>query len=141
MPGASYPKPDGQTVTRHERAFDWVELPEKRVGKAPALPTWRKFDRRTRAWWSELWKRPQAVQWQQSGASLFALAVLYDDLITGRVDAAKLSAEIRQHEDRHGLSPKALLQLRWRLPEKAGASQATKAPASSSRKARLQVVA
>jgi hypothetical protein len=40
-----------------------------------------------------------------------------DDFLSGRCDTAKVSAEIRAHEDRHGLNRKALLALRWRLPE------------------------
>lgn len=42
-------------------------------------------------------------------------AAVMDDLISGRVDAVKASPEIRQHQDRHGMNPKAMLQLRWRI--------------------------
>lgn len=42
-------------------------------------------------------------------------ALVMDDLIAGRVDAVKASPEIRQHQDRHGMNPKAMLQLRWRV--------------------------
>jgi hypothetical protein len=137
---ASYPKPDGQKVNRHAPAFDWTELPAKRGGRTPSLPAWRKWSPSTRAWWRALWTRPQAVMWDQSGATLHVLAALYDDLIGGASDAARVSAEIRQHEDRHGLSPKAMLQLRWRVV--ADEPKAAREPAGSvaERRKRLRVV-
>ena len=113
---ASYPKPDGRKVTRHAPRFDWTDLPaEGRQGPPPKLPAWRVWHRSTKTSWRELWAKPQAVVWPQDGSSLIPLACLYDDLISGRADAAKVSAEIRQHEDRHGLTPKAMMQLRWRV--------------------------
>lgn len=115
MAGASYPKPDGQKVTRHAPKFDWVSLPERREEPAPELPAWRLWNDKTVEWWTELWTRPQATQWDQDGSTLWTLACLYDDLISNRAEAAKVSAEMRQHEDRHGLNPKAMLQLRWRV--------------------------
>jgi hypothetical protein len=136
---ASYPKPDDQKVTRHSLKFDWVALPlEGRDGPVPDLPEWRDWDSRTLGWWAELWVKPQAVMWAQDGSTLFAYACLYDDLIGGRAEAAKVSAEMRQHEDRHGLNPKAMLQLRWRIVEGEPAVERVK-PAAR-RRARLKVV-
>lgn len=113
---ASYPKPDGQKVTRHEPKFGWTDLPRNgREGPAPKLPAWRPWQPATKKWWADLWKKPQATQWTQDGSTLHVLAALYDDLIANRAEAAKVSAEMRQHEDRHGLNPKAMLQLRWRV--------------------------
>lgn len=137
---ASYPKPDGQKVTRHAPKFDWVFLPaEGREGPAPKLPSWRQWQDGTKKWWKELWARPQAVMWEQDGSTLFTLACLYDDLIAQRTDAAKVSAEMRQHEDRHGLNPKAMLQLRWRVetPEEAAPAQT---PSTPERRRALKVV-
>lgn len=115
---ASYPKPDGQKVTRHRPRFDWVDLPaEGRAGAPPALPRWRRWSPDTRRWWKALWSKPQAVMWDPSGATLLVAACLYDDLIAGREGARDVSAELRQHEDRHGLNPKAMIQLRWRIAE------------------------
>ena len=134
---ASYPKVDGQKVTRHAPRFDWVALPaEGRPGAPPKLPPWRKWTPGTRKWWRELWSKPQAVAWEPSGSSVWALACLYDDLIAGRADAAKVSSEIRAHEDRHGLNPKAMLQLRWRIAEPVPLTRARR-----SRYAHLEVAA
>jgi hypothetical protein len=135
MAGASYPKPDGQKVTRHAPKFEWISLPERREGDPPALPEWRLWQEKTLRWWADLWAKPQATQWAQDGSTLFALACLYDDLIAGRAEAAKVSAEMRQHEDRHGLNPKAMLQLRWRV----GAEE-TISTTKPRGKARLKVV-
>lgn len=115
-----YPNPDDQRRNRNERAFDWTTLPlEGRPGPAPALPEWRTWTDATLAWWSELWSTPQAVMWDQTGRSLHALALLHHELMLDQFAethrAHSISAEMRAHEDRHGLTPKAMLQLRWRV--------------------------
>ncbi len=120
MGGASYPKGDGERRNRAERQFDWSVLPlEGRDGPPPALPAWRDWTAQTLAWWAELWATPQATMWDQSGRSMHTLALLHHELMTSNdgawAKAAKVSAEMRQHEDRHGLTPKAMLQLRWRV--------------------------
>jgi hypothetical protein len=92
--------------------------------KAPKLPTWRKWDSGTQRWWKELWAKPQAVMWERDGSTLHILAALYDDLICARTDAKNVSAEMRQHEDRHGLSPRAMIQLRWRYASGEESAQA-----------------
>lgn len=136
---ASYAKPDDQKVTRHARKLEWQSLPASgREGLAPSLPEWRSWDPKTVEWWSDLWAKPQAVMWLQDGSSLFALACLYDDLIAGRAEVAKVSAEMRQHEDRHGLNPKAMAQLCWRIDE-AEVVPVVPKPAAK-RRAQLKVV-
>lgn len=139
---ASYPKPDGQKVTRHEPKFGWTDLPAAgRVDDPPPLPGWRVWQPATVKWWAELWAKPQATVWEQDGSTLWTLACLYDDLIASRAEAARVSAEMRQHEDRHGLNPKAMLQLRWRVVDAAGEEQAAPVEGSSSeRRRRLKVV-
>ena len=137
---ASYRKTDEQKVTRHKPKFEWSDLPaEGRSGPVPRLPKWRKWQSETRRWWRELWRKPQAVKWEQDGSTLWALACLYDDLIAGRADTAKVSPEMRQHEDRHGLNPKAMQQLAWRIVEVEVESEDAKPP-SESRRRKLRVV-
>lgn len=144
MPGASYSKPDDQKVNRVPPKHGWIDLPSKREGDPPALPEWRIWQPQTLTWWVELWTSPQATQWDQSGKTLRALACLYDDLIAGRAEASKVSAEMRQHEDRHGLNPKAMLQLLWRIVEDelAPTARTPKPPKTSSaaRRSKLRVV-
>ena len=121
---AAYPKPDGQKVTRHAPKFDWVSLPASgRSGPAPKLPSLRKWRKVTRDAWADLWSSPQAFAWDQSGRTLHGWALAHHDAITaeenGRSATASL-AELRAIEDRHGLNPKAMLQLRWRVVDTEG---------------------
>lgn len=133
------PKPDAERARRNGPTFGWVDLPaEGRKGKPPALPKWRMWDARTEAWWAELWATPQATQWQPSGSTLHVLACLVDDLVTARAESARVSAEMRQHEDRHGLSPKAMLQLRWRI---VAAGEPPPAPAPPAKRGRKKAAA
>lgn len=123
---ASYGKPDGERRNRAERKLDWTVLPlEGRQGDPPALPAWREWTEATRAWWAELWSTPQAVAWDQSGRSMHTLALLHHELMTTDGNAAKISAEMRQHEDRHGLTPKAMMQMSWRISSTPTAPAAT----------------
>lgn len=130
--GGRYPKPDGERRNRAERQFDWTVLPfEGRVGEPPALPKWRPWTEQTVEWWADLWSTPQATMWDPSGRSLHALALLHHELMLDQhreqSRASSISAEMRQHEDRHGLTPKAMLQMRWRVAS-APAEAATPAP-------------
>jgi len=63
-----------------------------------------------------MWAAPQAVMWDQTGETMVAYARVMEAVHRG-ADAVRCSSEIRQHQDRHGLNPKAMLQLRWRLVE------------------------
>lgn len=114
MPG---PSPNPNARRQNAPTIAWVTLPAQHDLKAPKLPTWRKWDAATKRWWSDLWAKPQAVMWERDGSTLTTLACLYDDLITGRAEVSRVSAEMRQHEDRHGLSPRAMIQLRWRYAQ------------------------
>jgi hypothetical protein len=93
--------------------------------------------------WRELWRTPQADQWSRlrwdrEVAQFVRHKVLAEN---GDLDNAR---EARQHADRLGLSPMALLRLRWEIDP---AGQAQSAPAAdgttasvthmSSRRARL----
>ena len=53
--------------------------------------------------------------WHQSGSTLWLLATLVDDVISGRTEAKKVSSEVRAIMDTHLLSPTALLQLGWKI--------------------------
>lgn len=117
-----YPKDDLSRRNRNERSFDWTTLPpEGRAGPAPKLPPLRVWAAATVVWWEDLWSTPQAVMWDQSGRTLHTLAILHHQLIVDGDEApaaskaSSIAGEMRQHEDRHGLTPKAMLQLRWRI--------------------------
>lgn len=137
------PKPDAERRRTNSPSFQWTSLPLTHDIEAPALPEWRMWHPKTIEWWQSLWRKPQATQWVADGSTLFSLALLMDDVIAGRADTVKASPEIRQHEDRHGLNPKAMLQLRWRVddePPTAPAPPAPKKKADPRRKAAMKVI-
>lgn len=121
---AAYPKPEGQKVTRHAPKFDWTPLPASgRKGRAPKMPAKRPWSKATKDAWADLWRSPQAVAWDQSGRTLHGWLLAHEDAILAGENGKSLGpmlAEMRAIEDRHGLNPKAMLQLRWRIVDDAG---------------------
>ncbi len=112
------PPPKIDKVGRTPRLYDWVALPaEGRKGRPPALPALRPWVKADRDHWVLLWRKPQAVAWEREGHIDFVarLLALRHDFVNGEGNAAGVSGEMRQLEDRLGLNPKALLGLRWRI--------------------------
>lgn len=81
--------------------------------------------------WRDLWKTPQAVMWQQlSWTREVAQYVRWKSRAeAGDLDAAK---EARQLADRLGLTPLAMLRLRWKI---ADAEEGTATPGTRRRPA------
>lgn len=110
---------------RNAPTFDWTWLPyEGRSGRAPKMPElpapWKRgrssaWSASARSYWRWLWSTPQATQWDQTGLTLHTAVILKEAIERDPLHASKHSAELRQVEDRHGLNPKALLQLRWKI--------------------------
>lgn len=140
MPGASYPKADSERRNRNAPAFGWTDLPATSAVPVPDLPPGREWPSSTRAAWAELWTKPQASQWDPSGFTLHRWAWLHADLVLGKGAAGPLSGEMRQIEDRHGLSPKAMLQLRWRIVSDEDQEKPGPKPRPKSRARKLRVV-
>ena len=118
MPGPA-PNPDAR---RRNARVGVVKLPaEGRTGDAPAWP----FSGETPQIWVDLWRKPQAVMWeQQQIVHVVARYVL-------TLDNSALWPETRQLEDRLGLNPKAMRALMWEVAadEVADARTAATAPA------------
>lgn len=144
MPGGAYPKPDAERRNRNAPAFGWTELDAAgREGDAPDLPPGREWPSATATAWADLWKTPQATAWDQTGRTLHRWAWLHADLVVGKGASNTISAEMRQLEDRHGLSPKAMLQLRWRVKADDDASPPTaltKPKSSAAKRSRMKVL-
>lgn len=91
--------------------------------------------------WSELWATPHAVAWERLGWSReVAQYVRWKAKAEqGDLDAAK---EARQLGDRLGLTPLAMLRLRWEVAEDEVGEQRAERPASrpASARSRLKVV-
>jgi hypothetical protein len=73
--------------------------------------------------WEQLWKLPQAVAWEKIGSErvvarycrLLAIAEMRESGAAAIKGVAGLLGEVRQLEDRLGLSPMAMLRLRWQI--------------------------
>lgn len=150
----AFPKPPGESVTRHKKTFEWQFLPaEGRQGPPPKLPAYPITARQRRAheknggrkptWskaardlWVWAWSTPQATKWDDNDPEILRMVVLFDRFWKGEANTAELG-EIRAIEDRHGLNPRALMSLRWIIGEPEPV-EVSKPPAAKNR--RLKVV-
>lgn len=74
--------------------------------------------------WRELWSSPQAAAWSRLGAGVVRVVARYvrlscraEGVAAGKATMAdaQVLGEVRQLEDRLGLSPMAMLRLRWEV--------------------------
>lgn len=116
MPGP-LPKPPDQRRRRNKDQGQWQLLPsEGRHGRPPDLPTRRPaWLKATRAWWKTIWASPMATVWLPADVpALVRLATLVE--LVGRGEASTvLLWEMRQIEDRFGLSPRSRRALQWEV--------------------------
>lgn len=92
------------------------------------------------ALWADLWRLPQAVQWERLGWTRDVAQYVRHKVMAelGDMDGAR---EARQWSDRLGLSPMAMLRLRWEVvADEVTARRETKTAAPRSARARLKVV-
>lgn len=89
--------------------------------------------------WRDLWKTPVSAQWERLGYSREIAQYVRFKVLTelGDMDAAK---EARQWSDRLGLSPLAMLRLRWEITADEVAEKRETRSARQSVYAGLQVV-
>lgn len=112
------PKPPGQQRRpgRGLGASATTRLPAE--GRSGAVPVWP-LGRATKAeqhLWIELWKTPQSVAWEQLGWERTVARYARQLVRAERRDAqVTVLSEVRQLEDRLGLSPLAMLRLRWEI--------------------------
>lgn len=111
------PKPPGQRRRRNSGQPQWKELPaDGRQGAPPPLPPAEWLDS-TRDWWKAIWASPMATVWLDADVpALVRLAQMIDQCNRDNVSGEFLS-EIRQLEDRFGLSPKARKGLFWEVAQ------------------------
>lgn len=87
------------------------ELP---VPRMPAGREWTTVERRR---WRELWKSPQATQWDETASGTVALLVAYESQLLTGTGAAWVAQEARHAADALGLTPRALAALGWKIEE------------------------
>lgn len=127
---------DGQPVGSVERRLDAAR--EQLAIHEARLREQRKLER---AVWRDLWRTPQSVQWERLGWTRDVAQYVRHKVLgeLGELDDAK---EARQWSDRLGLTPLAMLRLRWEVEQVAeGSAPARRRGHASSRHADLRVVA
>ena len=121
MPGP----PPSRNPRRRNLRPDWLQLPAGgREGDPPDWPMGRRPSRAVWARWCDLWATPQAFAWDQQGWGTRVVVARYcrkaqlaeRDTATGTV-----MSEVRQLEDRLGLSPMAMRRLQWEIAERPAA--------------------
>lgn len=142
MPGPP-PKPPEERRRRNKPAAgEWRTLPATPYeGDKPKMPSGlgSPAKRTWQAWWSSPIAHelgPNRSFWM----GLERLILLIDAWYKAGADDTKMLAEIRQHEDRFGLSPKGMQQLRLRYQSDEDAAVAAAASGSSSRYSGLRLV-
>ena len=119
MPGPP-PKPAGQRRRTNAPMANMTNLPaEGRQGPPPKWPRTKAPTKAQAIIWERIWRTPQAVAWE-----LFSIDIVicrYAQLLQATEDpttcTASLLGEVRQLEDRLGISPMSMLRLRWQIVE------------------------
>jgi len=137
----SGPAPDPNALRRERDGDQWRELPA--AGRDGELPEWPFPDQSEaeRELWSDLWRLPQAVVWEEQLQHLqVALYCRRFVEASAPKSATSLSTLVKQLAEDLGLSLSGMARNQWRI----GSSDRPKAkPAArrSSSKAKLKVVA
>lgn len=137
---ARTPKPPCQRVRRSAQQASWRRLPAGGTpGKAPRLVGASKLPVAARDWWRDVWRSPMAAVFLEADVPALARAArLVARESVGEASAAEL-AELRQLEDRFGLSPLARRRLQWEIEQAGGAAEPRPA-ADSAAARRLRLV-
>lgn len=136
------PKPDHLRRRRNGPTFDWVDLPaDGRAGDPPPLPAYRAWSPIVVEWWAEIWATPQALQWQQSGVTLWPLAELLEQLARGETPTHTVVNSMMPLWRDHGLSPAGLQQRRWRIDTVSPVAAVPAGPQPPASVSRLRVAA
>lgn len=137
MPG---PPPKSPEARRRRNAplANTVKLPPE--GRSGAVPDWP-LDGEMPQIWVDLWKTPQAAAWERLGWTRVVARYCRVVQAAEAVDAnAAVMAQASTLEDRLGLTPMAVLRLRWEIAEDEVAEKRTeKTPVSTSARRRLKV--
>jgi hypothetical protein len=95
---------------------------------------------RERTLWRAIWRTPQAVAWERFGWTV-EVALYCRWVALAEAGSLTAATEARQLSDRLGLTPLALLRLRWEIVEdEVGAQRAETKPAVADVKKRIRAV-
>lgn len=140
MPGPA-PKSADQRRRRNAPLANTTRLPsEGRAGETPAWP----LNSSEPPTWPQLWSTPQAVAWERLGWT--RVVARYAEVVrlceNSETVSVGMLGEARQLEDRLGLTPMAMLRLRWEITSDEVAEKRedkAPAPAPASPRRRLKV--
>lgn len=117
MPG---PPQDPQSRKSHTRqpTFPTTRLPVSGFkGPIPKVPV--KLGKAGKAWWSWAWRTPQAAAWNAGHVWNVARRAQLEDAWATQVEAgnvtAAMASAMQTLENRLGLTPKGMLELRWEI--------------------------
>lgn len=125
MPGlmsSKVPKPEHR---HRNKTLAAMILPARgRKGRIPKWPLATPATPAVTATWERLWRTPQAVAWERlAWTPLVARYALLLVEVERPDRPVPLLGEVRQLEDRLGLSPMALARLRWEIVDEDGSAQ------------------
>ena len=110
------PKPDGERQRTNAPTIPTTNLPAGGFkGPIPDCPV--PLGTAGERWWSWAWRTPQAAAWSPGDLYVIGRRALIEDEFAAGGDLRGLSQAAAQLEDRLGLSPKAMAQMRWRIVE------------------------
>jgi hypothetical protein len=136
----SGPPPDPNAL-RRDREGDWVSLPA--AGRKGATPRWplSKQSARERTLWVELWKRPQAVEWERQQQHL-EVAMLVRRLVEAERPGSPVAVStlVRQMWDSLGLTTPGLRFNRWKIAADVQAVDDASSPDKPAARDRFRVV-
>jgi hypothetical protein len=128
-PSGRKPKPDGQAVTRHARAYGWIDVDPTPFDGGPKLPARRRDGSPWPSWIRQKWeawrKMPHAALWQQADWA-FALDTIEIAAQTVGDDVkVSLWTELRYREKVLGTTWAFRQDMRIRYTEPASAAPAS----------------
>lgn len=111
MPG---PLPAVDRRRRNAPTIPTTALPaEGRSGPIPKPPKWTPLGPNGSAFWRWVWRTPQAAGWAAGHEAFVARRAQLEDLLEGAESRIPLYREMREIDDRLGLTPKGMAALRW----------------------------
>jgi hypothetical protein len=95
-----------------------VELPATGCPlPVPGMPAGRAWTSEESARWEELWRSPQANQWDETARGTAACLLIYESAILSGSASAWQAQEARYAAEALGLTPRSLASLGWRIVE------------------------
>jgi len=136
MPG---PLPAKIRRRTNKPSIPTTSLPSRgRKGRPPRSPY--ELGELAQVWWRWAWRTPQACAWSTGDLYVVARRALLEDLLVEDAGGAP-AREARQLDDRLGLTPKGLAQLRWVIVDETLAEQAAAEAEAEAAKAKAAGVA